>query len=36
VADAVRRWDGAVDVVPGVSGYAKGVSVEFAVVEEPS
>ncbi|MBK9063937.1 MAG: hypothetical protein IPL89_12200 [Acidobacteria bacterium] len=36
VADTVRRWDGAVDVVPGISGYAKGVAVEFAVVEETS
>ncbi len=36
VADVVRRWDGAVDVAPGASGWAKGVSVEFAVVEEPS
>ena len=36
VADVVRRWDGAVDVVPGASGWAKGVSVEFAVVEEAS
>lgn len=34
VADVVRRWDGAVDVVPGAPGYAKGVSVEFAVVED--
>jgi tetratricopeptide (TPR) repeat protein len=34
VADVVRRWDGAVDVVPGARGYTKGVSVEFAVVEE--
>ncbi len=36
VADVVRRWDGAVDVVPGAPGYLKGVSVEFAVVEEAS
>ncbi len=34
VADVVRRWDGAVDVVPGAPGWAKGVAVEFAVVEE--
>lgn len=34
VADIVRRWGGAVDVVPGAPGYVKGVSVEFAVVEE--
>jgi tetratricopeptide (TPR) repeat protein len=33
VADVVRRWDGAVDVVPGAPGFTKGVSVEFAVVE---
>ena len=33
VADAVRRWDGAVDVVPGPAGWEKGVAVEFAVVE---
>ena len=31
VADVVRRWDGAVDVVPPAPpGYTKGVSVEFA------
>ncbi len=34
VADVVRRWDGAVDVVPGTPGWTKGVAVEFAVVEE--
>lgn len=34
VADVVRRWDGAVDVVPGAPGYAKGISVEFPVVED--
>ncbi len=34
VADVVRRWDGAVDVVAGASGYTKGVCVEFPVVEE--
>ncbi len=36
VADVVRRWDGIVDVVPGAPGWAKGVAVEFAVVEEAS
>ena len=36
VADVVRRWDGAVDVVPGASGFVKGVSVEFSIVEEAS
>jgi hypothetical protein len=36
VADVVRRWDGAVDVVPGAPGYVKGVSVEFAIVEDAS
>jgi len=35
VADVVRRWD-AVDVVPGAPGYVKGVSVEFAIVEDAS
>ena len=34
VADVVRRWDGVVDVVPGAAGWAKGVAVEFGVVEE--
>jgi tetratricopeptide (TPR) repeat protein len=34
VADVVRRWDGAVDVVPGARGCVKGVSVEFPVAEE--
>jgi hypothetical protein len=34
VADVVRRWDGAVDVVPGPPGWAKGVSVEFPAVED--
>jgi hypothetical protein len=34
VADLVRRWDGAVDVVPGLPGFTKGVAVELAVVEE--
>ena len=31
-----RRWDGPWTSCPGVSGYAKGVSVEFAAVEEAS
>ncbi|MGA7990366.1 MAG: hypothetical protein WCC53_02935, partial [Thermoanaerobaculia bacterium] len=34
VADVMRLWDGAVDVVPGTPGFTKGVSVEFPVVEE--
>lgn len=34
VADLVRRWDGAVDVVPGPPGFTKGVAITFAAVEE--
>ena len=34
VADVVRRWDGAVDVVPGRDGWTKGVAVEFPAVED--
>jgi Flp pilus assembly protein TadD len=34
VADLVRRWDGLVDVTAGTGDLSKGVSVEFAAVEE--
>lgn len=35
VADLVRKWDGLVDVTPGTGEFTKGVTLEFASVEEP-